>query len=169
MKQVWNDIKFWIEANAPHLLNYLAPGASIQDIQDVEIKLNIKFSEAFKEFYMIHNGQTDESECLIYEQKILSLKRIVDEWQVWTDLLDIGELDDDDGNLSTSEPDPGVKNDWWNPKWIPITSNGCGDNFCIDMDPDIDGHFGQIISMYHDIVWRKLEGKFNSGMVNSIC
>ncbi len=55
MKQVWNDIKLWIEANAPHLLTYLAPAVTIQDIEDAESKLNFKFSESFKEFYMFYH------------------------------------------------------------------------------------------------------------------
>lgn len=157
MKEVWNDIKLWIEANAPHLLTYLAPAATIQDIEDVESKLNIKFSEGFKEFYMIHNGQINESECIIYEQTILSLKRIVNEWQAWTGLLNRGEFIYD-GDPLKSNPDDGVKNDWWNAKWIPVTSNGGGDNFCIDMDPDVSGRVGQIISMWHDAGWRELKG-----------
>ena len=157
MQKVWIDIEFWIEVNAPHLLNYLAPPATIQEIEHAESRLNITFSEAFKDFYTIHNGQIDESESLICGQAILSLERIVDEWQKWTELLTQGEFNED-GEISVSDPDPGVKNDWWNIKWIPVTSNGCGDNFCIDMDPAQGGNVGQIISMWHDAGWRELKG-----------
>lgn len=62
-----------------------------------------------------------------------------------------------DGEAITSDPDPGIKNDWWNPKWIPITADGCGDNFCIDMDPAEAGRAGQIISMWHDAGWREIK------------
>jgi len=156
VKKVWIDIKVWIEGNAPHLLNYLGPPASIQDLQNFESKLGIRLSEGFKEFYMVHNGQINESECLIYEHTILPLKRILSEWKVKTDLLNEGEFIYD-GVIATSDPDPGIKNDWWNAKWIPVTSDGCGDNFCIDMDPDDGGRVGQIISMWHDAGWRELK------------
>lgn len=79
MKQIWDDIKSWIEANAPHLLDYLAPGAAASDIEALETKLNIRFCQAFKDFYAIHNGQTNESESLIYGQSLLSLERIAGE------------------------------------------------------------------------------------------
>ena len=52
MEQVWNEIKTWMEANAPDLLIYLAPPASIEDIQDAESKLNTMFPEAVKDFYI---------------------------------------------------------------------------------------------------------------------
>ncbi|WP_093230465.1 SMI1/KNR4 family protein [Thermoflavimicrobium dichotomicum] len=44
-----------------------------------------------------------------------------------------------------------VKGDrWWRTKWIPITSDGGGNNHCIDLDPDEGGTPGQIITMWHD-------------------
>jgi cell wall assembly regulator SMI1 len=156
MKQAWVDIKLWIEENAPHLFAYLAPPATTKDIQEAEEKLSIKFTDGFKEFYMIHNGQINESESLIHEQAILSLERIMGEWQAWTDLLN-GDEFIYDGDALKSDPDIGVKNDWWNTKWIPITSNGCGDNFCVDTDPDDGGKVGQVISMWHDAGWRELK------------
>jgi cell wall assembly regulator SMI1 len=155
VEEIWGEIKSWITKNAPHLLNFLAPGASIQDIEAAEAKLNLKFPQAFKEFYLIHNGQIDESECLVYQQAILSLKRIVSEWQTWMDLLKDGAFIFE-GNFLTSASNPGIRNDWWNPKWIPITRDGCGDSFCIDMDPTDGGKSGQIISMWYDIDSREL-------------
>ena len=50
----------------------------------------------------------------------------------------------------------GIKNDWWNTAWIPITSNGSGDHYWIDLDPDNDGNKGQIIRMLHDHPDREL-------------
>jgi cell wall assembly regulator SMI1 len=156
VEEIWIEIKLWIDRNAPHLLNYLGHPASIKDLQDVEDKLGIKFSDGFKEFYMVHNGQVDESECIIYEHAILPLERIVGEWEAWTDLLNKGAFMCNGVN-ATSDPDPGIKNDWWNTKWIPVTSDGCGDSFCVDMDPGNVGRAGQIISMRHDSGWRELK------------
>jgi len=67
---------------------------------------------------MLHDGQIDESESLLYSQTILSLTRIVTEWQTWTSLVNEGHFIFD-GQSVKSDLDPGVKNDWWNPKWIP--------------------------------------------------
>jgi len=40
--------------------------------------------------------------------------------------------------------------------WIPITANGSGDNYCIDLDPTDEGQKGQIIRMWHDDPQREL-------------
>ena len=34
--------------------------------------------------------------------------------------------------------------------WIPITYDGSGNHYCVDMDPAPDGTSGQIITMWHD-------------------
>lgn len=39
---------------------------------------------------------------------------------------------------------------WWQPTWISITYNGCGDHHCLDLAPTNEGKIGQIISMWHD-------------------
>ena len=49
-----------------------------------------------------------------------------------------------------SAPDDGVRNDWWNVKWMPVTQNASGDNLCIDLDPAKGGAAGQMISVWHD-------------------
>jgi cell wall assembly regulator SMI1 len=43
----------------------------------------------------------------------------------------------------------GVKPDWWNPKWIPVTDTR-GNNYCIDLDPALGGKAGQIIGVWYD-------------------
>jgi cell wall assembly regulator SMI1 len=40
---------------------------------------------------------------------------------------------------------------WRHPAWLNLTSNGAGDNWCIDLAPLPEGHVGQIISFSHEI------------------
>ena len=34
-----------------------------------------------------------------------------------------------------SDPDVGIRNNWWNDKWIPITYDGAGKHDCLDLAP----------------------------------
>lgn len=149
MKHLWEILKKELIAQEVDLTDALKEGANEKDFEEAEKIMGIKFPIDFKEFYKIHNGQNDMKTWLIYEQEFLSLKRIVSEWKIWKDLYDKKTFEKD-GIPYTSSADEGVKDVWWNPKWIPITYDGCGNHYCIDFDPDKNGKVGQIITMYHD-------------------
>ncbi|WP_332455118.1 SMI1/KNR4 family protein [Burkholderia ubonensis] len=57
------------------------------------------------------------------------------------------------------EPEPGIRGDWYNLKWIPLTHNGSGDHLCVDLDPDEGGRIGQVIRVWHDSPERELVAK----------
>ena len=90
-------------------------------------------------------------EGLIYREQFLSIDKIIREWECWHELLEQFQDEDD-----ASEPDEGIKSNWWNPLWIPFTHDGCGNHICVDLDPDTKGKFGQVIRMWHDISHREL-------------
>ncbi len=76
---------------------------------------------------------------------------------MWKELFDAGEFDDPECFSSYCELDRVIKiNYWWNPKWIPITYDGAGNQDCLDLDPDINGNYGQIITLWHDCDDREL-------------
>ena len=49
-----------------------------------------------------------------------------------------------------SSPQHGIKNVWFSLKWIPVCENQNGDFVCVDMDPAIGGHAGQVIEFTRD-------------------
>jgi cell wall assembly regulator SMI1 len=150
MEEIWTRIDAWLKVNAPKVFSALQPGASDNQIQTAESILGIQFPEDVKASYRIHNGQqTIHDYGLIPEsQEFLSLERIQAEWQLKKELLD--ECSFEGG----SKPDPGIRADWWNAKWIPLISNGCGDSYCLDLAPAGGGNVGQIIKMIHDDAYR---------------
>ena len=151
MKDTWKRIEDWLRTNAPAILVTLQPGATDSQIQELEEYLSVKFPIDVKESYLIHNGQNGYDFGLVDGQEFLSLERIKDEWEVWKGLLDGGDFEG-----SGSEPDTGIKPDWWNEKWIPLTYDGWGNHYCLDLDPAEGGSVGQIITMWHDDVPREL-------------
>jgi len=96
----------------------------------------LKYSSASEgKFPSIYSFQLDGQNRNLYNvglidaEELLSIERVIEEWSVWKDLLDKGELGEcQDGR---SEPDKGIKSHWWNSKWIPITWDGSGNHFGI--------------------------------------
>ena len=123
--------------------------------------INKSLPEDFKAFYGIHNGQDSTSEGIFDTEEFLSTERIMDEWQVWKDLFDKGVFDE-----SVSEADDGVKEKWWHPAWVPITYDGSGNHYCLDLSPDEGGKKGQIIRIWHDSPERELIASSFSEWIN---
>lgn len=156
METYWNRIKAVLEKIAPQLPGELNPGIDEKEIKALETGIGTQLPEDVIAFYKVHNGQSTESAGLMNGEELLSAERIYDEWLVWKDLLDNKDFEGKDGPYR-SDPESGIKNDWWNPMWIPITYNGSGDHICIDLDPAEGGKKGQIIMMWHDDPQRTLE------------
>ena len=144
MEEVWKQYENWLAANWPNGLKALNPPASEAEITALENAIGINLPSDFIECLKIHNGQSDES-GLFDRDIFLSTHEILREWAIWKELLD-----SEDFKGYESEPEIGVRNDWWHSKWIPFTANGYGDNFCLDLAPIGNGNAGQILSMLHD-------------------
>ena len=54
------------------------------------------------------------------------------------------------GYKGTSTPENYIKKMYANPKWIPICGDGSGNHIGIDLDPDVNGKSGQIITFGTD-------------------
>lgn len=150
MKKHWEILEAWLKANNPALLADLNPPASDVDIQNLEQHLGVKLPTDFVECLKVHDGQRGAASWLFQDSEFLSSQRILDEWAIWKDLLNGGDLDG-----AEAEPGAGIQPVWWNPKWIPFTYNGAGDHLCLDLDPASGGRAGQIITLWHDDGARK--------------
>jgi cell wall assembly regulator SMI1/ankyrin repeat protein/predicted DNA-binding WGR domain protein len=158
VKQSWKRIEAWLKSHHPDRLKSLNKPATAKQIADAEKKMKIKFPADVKESYKIHNGQSYTSSLFKPDDDfagdyyLLPLSEVVNEWKVWTDLVESGEFED-----QSSAGDSGIKSDqWFNPKWIPIASNGGGDSYCLDLDPAKGGKAGQVITMNHEVDTRSL-------------
>lgn len=151
MKETWTKIEDWLEKNASQIYDSLNEGATDEDFEDLEDLINKTLPIEVKTFYEIHNGQSSIGEGLIDTEELLSTERIMDEWQVWKDLYDRGVFDE-----SEVDADDHVKQVWWHPFWIPLTYDGSGNHYCLDLSPDEGGKKGQIIRIWHDSPEREL-------------
>jgi cell wall assembly regulator SMI1 len=149
MIDIWKEIEQQLKAIAPDIFSGLNLGVTDDQVTKLENIIKTKLPDDFVEFYKVHNGQERNSAGFIDCEEFLSFDRIGDEWKIWKDLLDTKTFEDDDEPY-TSTPDKGIKNDWWNDHWIPITYDGSGNHYCLDLDPTEEGKYGQIIRMWHD-------------------
>jgi cell wall assembly regulator SMI1 len=146
MKTVWDRIHVWLAANAPVVLATLRPGASEDEIRAAEREMGVALPEDVKACYRIHDGQEGRvPPGFLYGWGLLPLAR-VRKWQ--RTLVRLVEGGDFDG-LKGAPMGP-VRDDWYHPAWIPITSNTLGDAFCLDLAPAPGGDVGQVIIWYHD-------------------
>lgn len=164
MKEIWVRLENWLELNTPTNIKFINSGTSLLEIEETEKLLEIIFPEDVRKSYLIHNGQPENAPGLIDGVEFLSLKRIKQEWTNWKDLLDEKHFEG-----ISSEPHEEIKNDWWNPRWIPLTYDGSGNHICLDLDPTEKGKVGQIITMWHDSRERELlADDFSSWLENYV-
>jgi cell wall assembly regulator SMI1/Tfp pilus assembly protein PilE len=154
MKDPWRQFEDWLSVHWPEGLAALNPPATDEEIASLEEALGTKLPRGFVDCLKIHNGQSESAGGLFDTSEFLSTGAILDQWKVWKGLLDSGDLDG-----LKSEPDEGIRRDWWNPLWIPFTHTGGGDHYCIDLAPDEGGQAGQVITMWQDIGGRELQAK----------
>ncbi len=151
MEGTWARIERWLAESAPDVLHSLRAGAPDEQISNAEAALGVTLPEDVRTSYRMHDGQSPDGPGLVDAWEFLSLSRMVEEWRIWKGLLDGGDLAE-----AKSEPEEGVADDWWSPKWVPLTYSGSGDHHCLDLAPTPDGEVGQIILMYHDVPTRQV-------------
>jgi cell wall assembly regulator SMI1 len=146
MQNVWERIESWLATHAPKILQGLLPGATADAIHATEEQLGIQFPDDVRASYAMHDGQRGTTPSFMGEWELLSLQAIVKHWSLLKELLDAGTFTDAEAVVETVGP---VRENWWNAKWIPVTHNGAGDFYCLDMDPAPGGKQGQIITYWH--------------------
>ena len=150
MNKEFERFKQWLSLNYSDGLIDLNPPATDYEIEELTKILGVELPNDFLDVLRIHNGQKGESAWHFDSQEFLSTHRIIEEFNTWKNLLNTQFQ----GKSST--PDEGVKNDWWNTNWIPFTSDGCGDHYCLDLSPTNTGTKGQIITLWYESSEREI-------------
>jgi cell wall assembly regulator SMI1 len=152
MTTIWTKLEAWIKTNAPELHRSLQKGANEKQIAKLEKHLGVELPDEYKTFLQLCNGLKDDAEAGFYDGELLSCENVAEQWTIWKDLLAGGTFEG-----ITRKPQKGIRNDWWNLKWIPITHDGSGNHLCIDLEPARGGRPGQIITMWHDSENRSIQ------------
>jgi cell wall assembly regulator SMI1 len=155
VRKAWKFIEDWFAREVPQFLPFLNAGATEEQIHAAERILGVTFPEDVRISYTIHNGETPQPGVILNGSGIFesdaffSLEAMVEDWRMWNKLLSEGTFEH-----SEAVGYDGVKSDWWNPAWIPITHSAAGHYQCLDFDPAPGGYVGQIMSFYCNEVER---------------
>ena len=148
MQAIAQRFDAWLAEHA--LSGTLNAGGDAAALDRLEAVIGKELPGDFRAYYRIHDGQQPyPAPQLIDLEELLSVDRILDERKIWFDLL-VDKGGNRSGFPHPSEPDGGIKNDWYNEFWVPFTYNGSGDHLCLDLDPATGGTYGQVIRMWHD-------------------
>jgi len=150
MNKEFDKFKQWLSFNYSDGLLDLNPPATTAEIEELTFTIGVDLPDDFLEILKIHNGQKGKAAWLFDSQEFLSTHRIIEEFNIWKNLLENERIN------KVSIPDEGVKNDWWNKCWIPFTSDGCGDHYCLDLDPNSSGTKGQVITLWYEVEQREI-------------
>jgi cell wall assembly regulator SMI1 len=153
VQDTWSRFEHWLRANWPKGLARLKSPATDDQVAALEAALGVRLPADYVASLKCHDGQVAGSQWLFPHGELLSTSEVLGQWTVWRELLDDGEFED-----GGSDPQAGIRGDWWNPQWIPFTHNGGGDHLCLDLDPAAGGCVGQVITMWHDMAEREREG-----------
>ncbi len=145
VSESWSHLDAWLQSTPDAIPGGLKAAASDDDIRILEGALGVKLPEELIASLKTHNGQADQRGVCFFDETLLDVKGILNEWTCWRDLVVEGAFEG-----VTSDPDVGVKDDWYNLKWVPLTKDGMGDSVCLDLDPAPGGAYGQVIRVLHD-------------------
>src|SRR5262245_58040185 len=148
----WKRIEVWLHANDKTGKCALPPGVLPEEIRRVEALLGVPFPQDLRLSYERHNGRYWL--CIFEGSFLLPLASSPD---LHPNIQPFSVIDSRRGMLKMAEggslpgePRGPIKNDWWNPRWIPIIDDEGGDYVCIDMDPTTGGTLGQVIEWIHE-------------------
>ena len=121
----------WLQQNRPEYYASLNPGASDEEIAELETSLGWNLPEDFVKFYKWRNG----------------INELVPGW-VWMSLIHISEIRA--WHLEYMKNESFSKNQRWHPDFVPFLENGAGDYYCLDRCGVWNGQIYQIILSVHD-------------------
>jgi cell wall assembly regulator SMI1 len=133
-----------VEARASAAGVALAPGATKAALKAAEAALGVALPDDVRAWFLRHDGAKGTLGAIRGED-LLGLRGVVSQWKIWKGILDQGTFAE-----VRSKPPRGVRADWWNARWIPLTYDGAGNHDCLDLDPAKGGNVGQVIRMWHD-------------------
>lgn len=152
MKQLWQKLENHLREHNPELLADLNPPATDAQVRELEKQIGQELSEEFVACLKVHDGQKGEADWLFGGHEFLSIEGIMMDWRTLNRLLEEGDFEE-----QSAKSDPEVGGHWWSPSWVPFTSNGGGDHFCLDLMPTSKGSLGQVIKYSGELPGRRLK------------
>ena len=142
---LWERLEAWGSANAPDMLADLSPGASTEEVAELESALGIALPEAFKESLLIHNGEDDGWPSRVFADRgaYLPCAAILTERR---GRLDVVREYGDPESLPATTYGP-CSGEMYNEAWIPFLNCNGDVIWALDFAPADGGTPGQVIEI----------------------
>ncbi len=141
---LWQRWQAWLACHAPDLAEELREPAAADDVAAAEEGLGLTFPEDFKASLAVHDG-AGEISGVAGNWDLMELELVIKECRAMREMVADGTF-----GSAAADPHPAIKDDWWNPQWLPIVSSGSGHFLCLDLDPGDQGRPGQVVLFLHD-------------------
>lgn len=151
--QSLNELEAWLRNHLPEVAADLKPGATENDLQGFSTVLDVKLPDDFLQLYAWHNGQgMSVNAGPWYGLSFLPLDRVQRECEMWRQVLEESSpesLTSLAQNMKSTPPGF-VKRQYANALWIPFAYDWGGNFLGVDLSPDEQGTYGQVINFGRD-------------------
>lgn len=134
----------WYSAHLPPENYIFNPPATDDQIDEFERLVGLQLPSSYRALYRWHDGEADDRWGHFYGLPLLSLRQAAVEWTGWKETI-VGFGGNRYAIPAASWPEGAVDPAYVNPRWIPLTQDGSGNNIGLDFDPWPRGRIGQVI------------------------
>lgn len=166
MGKTWARLHNWLAREYPELGDTLNYGILPEDLEALEQQFGFSLPAPVRDSYLSCDGQERESSAssadgLFYGLSLLPLEDVFEEWQFWR-MVDDDPTTGSNGKLREimqSIPPGWVRREYSQRGWIPLIADKTGNYIGVDINPDEQGHAGQVIVFGRDfdskvVLWR---------------
>lgn len=142
VRTTWTRLEKWLQKNLPAAHRSLNHGATQRQIRDLEKATRRTLPDDLKESLLIHNGQKDVLEGVVFGLLLIPIDWILSDWELMRRVPEDGAASAEHG----STPIDAVQCCDNHPGWIPLTFDGSGSHLGVDLAPGVKGAWGQVIN-----------------------
>jgi len=118
MKKIWSRIEGELTSKANAILESLNPGADEVEIEALEEFIGQELPTDYRDFIVMHNGQSQESNPGFFDMfSLMPIDLVQESWE------ELEGLRDDAGEDETCPGD-----------WLPFAEDGSGDMLCVELE-----------------------------------
>ncbi len=150
VRKILQEVKDALEKQYPGYNQLFNPPATDDEIKAYEQLIGKSLPDDYRALYLSHNGQQRFEKyglAFFFSLPFLSIRESMEQWKSLNQQL--GDTSQADVK-SHSVPADYIREQYIHPAWIPISKDSGGNFIGVDLDPDANGTYGQVINFGRD-------------------